>query len=102
MGPATAERLRRLRVETIGDLAAVAEDDLISLLGQAHGTGLHRLSLARDDRPVVPEREAKSVSAEETFGCDLTDPALLRAEIERLAERVGDPAARRRRRTGGP
>ena len=89
VGPATADRLRRLRVETIGDLAAVAEDDLISLLGQAHGTGLHRLSLARDDRPVVPEREAKSVSAEETFGSDLTDPALLRAEIERLAERVG-------------
>ena len=81
--------MRRLRVETIGDLAAVAEDDLVSLLGQAHGTGLHRLSLARDDRPVVPEREAKSVSAEETFGSDLTDPALLRAEIERLAERVG-------------
>ena len=89
VGPATAERLRRLRVETIGDLAAVAEDDLVSLLGQAHGTGLHRLSLAQDDRPVVPEREAKSVSAEETFGSDLTDPALLRAEIERLAERVG-------------
>ena len=89
VGPATAERLRRLRVETIGDLAAVAEDDLVSLLGQAHGTGLHRLSLALDDRPVVPEREAKSVSAEETFSSDLTDPARLRAEIERLAERVG-------------
>ena len=89
VGPATAERLRRLWVETIGDLAAVAEDDLVSLLGQAHGVGLHRLSLAQDDRPVVPEREAKSVSAEETFGSDLTDPALLRAEIERLAERVG-------------
>ena len=89
MGPATAERLRRLRVETIGDLAAVAPDDLVSLLGQASGTGLHRLALALDDRPVVPEREAKSVSAEETFGSDLTDPARLRAEIERLAERVG-------------
>ena len=89
VGPATAERLRRLRVETIGDLAAVAPDDLVSLLGQASGTGLHRLALALDDRPVVPEREAKSVSAEETFGSDLTDPALLRAEIERLAERVG-------------
>jgi DNA polymerase-4 len=89
VGPATAERLRRLHVETIGDLAAVAQDDLVSLLGQASGTGLHRLSLAMDDRPVVPEREAKSVSAEETFGTDLTDPALLRREIERLAERVG-------------
>ena len=89
VGPATAERLRRLRVETIGDLAAVAPDDLVSLLGQASGTGLHRLALALDDRPVVPEREAKSVSAEETFGSDLTDPARLRAEIERLAERVG-------------
>jgi DNA polymerase-4 len=89
VGPATAERLRRLRVETIGDLAAVAPDDLVSLLGQASGTGLHRQALALDDRPVVPEREAKSVSAEETFGSDLTDPARLRAEIERLAERVG-------------
>ena len=89
VGPATAERLRRLGVETVGDLAAVAPDDLVSVLGQASGTGLHRMAHALDDRPVVPEREAKSVSAEETFGSDLTDPALLRAEVERLADRVG-------------
>ncbi len=45
--------------------------------GQAHGTSLYRLARARDDRPVVAEREAKSVSAEDTYDIDLVDRRLL-------------------------
>nr|WP_308129007.1 DNA polymerase IV [Actinoplanes polyasparticus] len=89
VGPATAERLRRAGLHTIGDLARVEPADLIDWFGQAHGASLHRLARAHDDRPVVGEREAKSVSAEETFDVDLTDRARLNTEIDLLATRVG-------------
>jgi len=88
VGPATAERLRRVGVRTVGDLAGRSLDDLVAMFGKAHGSGLHHLARAEDDRPVVPHREAKSVSAEETFERDLTDPARLTSEIESLADRV--------------
>lgn len=89
VGPATAERLRRARVHTIGDLARVPLPELVDWFGQAHGAGLYRLARADDDRPIVSEREAKSVSAEETFDVDLTDRGRLATEIELLAARVG-------------
>jgi DNA polymerase IV len=89
VGPATAERLAQIKVTTIGDLHRLSLIDLTSLVGQAHGTGLYRLARADDDRPVVTDREAKSVSAEETFARDLTDPARIGAEIDALAARVG-------------
>jgi DNA polymerase IV len=88
VGPATAERLRRVGVRTVGDLAGRSLDDLVALFGKAHGSGLFHLARAEDDRPVVPHRDAKSVSAEETFERDLTDVAQLTREIESLADRV--------------
>jgi DNA polymerase-4 len=88
VGPATAERLTRLGVRTVGDLDRFTESELVDLLGEAHGRSLHRLGRALDDRPVSSERESKSVSVEDTFDRDLTDPALLSALVERLAGRV--------------
>jgi DNA polymerase-4 len=88
VGPATAERLTRLGVRTVGDLDRITESELVDLLGEAHGRSLHRLGRALDDRPVWSERESKSVSVEDTFDRDLTDPALLSALVERLAGRV--------------
>jgi DNA polymerase-4 len=89
VGPATADRLRRAGRHTIGDLALVPLPELIDWFGQAHGAGLYRLARADDDRPIVSEREAKSVSAEETFNVDLTDRTRLNNEIDLLAVRVG-------------
>jgi DNA polymerase IV len=89
VGPATAERLAQVKVKTVGDLHRLSLVDLTTLVGQAHGSGLYRLARADDDRPVITDREAKSVSAEETFARDLTDPVRLAAEIDALAGRVG-------------
>ncbi len=89
VGPATAERLHQIGVKTVGDLAARSLTDLVALAGRAHGGGLYALARAEDDRPVVPDREAKSVSHEETFERDLTDLAVLNAEIDSMAARVG-------------
>jgi DNA polymerase-4 len=89
VGPATLARLERFGVETIGDLAALPEAGLIDALGKAHGHQLHELACGRDDRPVEPDREAKSIGQEETFPRDVADKEALGREIRRMAERVG-------------
>ncbi|WP_436521564.1 DNA polymerase IV [Actinoplanes sp. HUAS TT8] len=96
VGPATEQRLHRSGVRTVGDLAAVELDLLVDWFGQAHGTGLFRLARAQDDRAIVSEREAKSVSAEETFDIDVTDPVRLKRELDLLSARVAG-----RLRSGG-
>ena len=88
VGPATTERLRRLGVATVDDLRAVTEDDLVRTLGQAHGTSLWHLSRAIDHRPVVSERETKSLSVEDTFDHDITDRSTLSSIAETMARRV--------------
>ncbi|MFD5753421.1 DNA polymerase IV [Streptomyces sp. NPDC127033] len=87
VGPATGEHLRRAGMTTVADLAEAGEDELVRLLGKAHGTSLHRMALGHDERPVVSEREAKSVSVEDTFDTDLHDRVRVRTEVDRLAER---------------
>ena len=89
VGPATAERLRRVGVTTVGELTSVSEDELVRLVGQAHGHGLYRLARADDDRPVVAEREAKSISVEDTYDIDLVERRLLEGLLERQANKVG-------------
>jgi len=88
VGPATAERLRRAGIHTVADLESVSEDELVRLLGNAHGHGLYRFARADDDRPVVAERETKSVSVEGTYDTDLTDRRLMDALVARQAESV--------------
>ncbi|MYS08851.1 DNA polymerase IV [Streptomyces sp. SID6041] len=87
VGPATGEHLRRAGMTTVSDLAEAGEDELVRLLGRAHGTSLYRMAQGFDDRPVVAERDAKSVSVEDTFDIDLHDRVRIRGEVERLAER---------------
>jgi DNA polymerase-4 len=87
VGPATADHLRRAGMTTVNDLAEAGEAELVRLLGKAHGGSLHRMAFGYDDRPVVAERDAKSVSVEDTFDADLHDRLRVRTEVERLADR---------------
>ncbi|MFF4650643.1 DNA polymerase IV [Streptomyces sp. NPDC001380] len=87
VGPATAETLRRAGLTTVGDVAASAEPELVRLLGRAHGGSLHAMALGLDDRPVVAERDAKSVSVEDTFEVDLVERDRIVREVDRLAAR---------------
>jgi DNA polymerase-4 len=89
VGPATAERLHQIGVKTVADLASKSLTDLVALAGRAHGAGLYALARADDERAVVPDREVKSVSHEETFERDLTDLDVLGREIDSMAARVG-------------
>jgi DNA polymerase-4 len=51
---------------------------------------LWRLARGIDDRPVVPDQRPKSISHEETFAADLTDPERIRVEAVRMADAVAD------------
>ncbi|HEY7106503.1 MAG TPA: DNA polymerase IV [Acidimicrobiia bacterium] len=88
VGPATRKRLAGLGVTTVGELAAIDERELESLLGSAHGRHLHALAWNRDDRSVEPSRIAKSIGHEQTFPTDLTDVETLERAVWRLADSV--------------
>ncbi|MFE2763760.1 DNA polymerase IV [Streptomyces halstedii] len=87
VGPATGDHLRRAGMTVVHDLVEAGEAELVRLLGRSHGAALHRMALGHDDRPVVAERDAKSVSVEDTFDVDLHDRVRVRTEVERLAGR---------------
>jgi len=88
VGPATAERLRRVGVHTIAELEKITEDELVRLVGRSHGRSLYRMARADDDRPVIAERETKSVSVEGTYDTDLVDRRLLEGLLNRQAAQV--------------
>ncbi|MFI8348285.1 DNA polymerase IV [Streptomyces sp. NPDC085596] len=87
VGPATGDHLRRAGITTVLELSEAGEDELVRLLGKAHGHALYAMALARDDRPVVAEREAKSVSVEDTYAVDIHDRLRIGLEVRRLADR---------------
>ena len=96
VGPATAERLRRIGVHTVDDMLGVSEDELVRVVGQAHGRTLHHMARAEDDREVEHEREAKSISIEDTYDTDHVDRRLLEGLIERQAAKVTERLHRAR------
>ncbi|MZE68407.1 DNA polymerase IV, partial [Streptomyces sp. SID5789] len=87
VGPATGDHLRRAGITTVGELAEAGEDELVRLVGKAHGHGLYAMALALDERPVVAERETKSVSVEDTYDVDIHDRVRVGVEVGRLADR---------------
>ena len=90
VGPATRQRLERMGVNTIGEVAALPDSALVASLGSALGLRLRALACNEDPRAVVPEHEAKSIGAEETFAVDVNDPAVCDRELVRLVDRVSE------------
>ena len=97
VGPATLQRLQRMGVHTVADLAELDEASLVACVGAAHGQHLYRLAWAVDDRPVEVDREMKSIGHEETFSTDRHTHAELLCELVRLSDAV---AARLRAHAG--
>jgi DNA polymerase-4 len=79
---------QRLGIRTIGQLRQWPMETLKCRFG-SHGEHLWQLAHGIDDRPVVPEREAKSISHETTFEEDIDDLEVLRAWLVDLTEQVG-------------
>lgn len=86
IGPVAEEKLHRLGIDTIGQLAALTDAEAASILGATIGPALHRLARGIDDRPVVERAEAKQISAESTFAADLTTIEQLREATGPIAE----------------
>jgi DNA polymerase-4 len=96
VGPKTLEKLQRIGVHTVAELADLDEGAVVAALGQASGSHLRQLALGIDDRPVVPEQRAKSIGHEETFARDHHRLDTLQHELVRL----GDAVAARLRAAG--
>ncbi|WP_018179671.1 DNA polymerase IV [Jongsikchunia kroppenstedtii] len=82
IGPVAGDRLQRLGIDTIGDLARMSRAEVESVLGTTIGPALHLLAQGYDDRPVAERAEAKQISAESTFATDLVELGQLRRAVE--------------------
>jgi DNA polymerase-4 len=87
VGPATAERLSQRGFRTIGDLQRADETEMMRQFA-AEGRRLWRLARGIDDRAVVPDRGAKTISNETTFETDIRDLVTLEKILWRLSEKV--------------
>ena len=95
VGEAMRRRLGRDGITLIGELARLDEAEPVARYGKI-GKRLYLWARGEDDRPVSPEREAKSISSEITLDEDLSDAGELRPILWQLAETV----ARRMKKTG--
>ncbi len=87
VGRVTGREFERLGIETIGQLRKRSAEILTERFGR-HGSHLWQLAHGIDLRPVVPDREAKSISNETTFATDITDMHVLRCWLLQLTEQV--------------
>jgi DNA polymerase-4 len=88
VGPVTAEKLHRIGLDRVADLKQVGPDELRQLVGFTHAAELARLAQSEDDRPVVAERETKSISVEDTFEVDVVDATRLGEVLDGHARQV--------------
>ena len=87
VGPATQEKLAQRGFRTIADLQRADETELMKQFA-TDGRRLWRLARGIDDRSVVPDRGAKTISSETTFETDIRDFATLEKLLWRLSEKV--------------
>ncbi|HEY4844595.1 MAG TPA: DNA polymerase IV [Candidatus Dormibacteraeota bacterium] len=87
-GPATAVRLERVGVRTVGELAALPDPLLGELFGQ-YGRQLGAHARGIDPSPVMPPGDPKSISREVTFDRDVTDTSKVRETALALLQDVG-------------
>jgi len=100
VGKVTAEKLHRLGIRTVGQLAELEEATAERLLGKASGAHLHALARLRDPRPVDTTRRRRSIGSQRALGRRPRSPEeldlMLTQIVDRLARRLrdGDRACR--------
>jgi DNA polymerase-4 len=87
VGQKTAPKMHALGYATLGDLARADEDALERAFGR-WGAQMGRLARGEDDRPVVPDRQAKSIGAEQTYEEDLVGHDAVAATLLEHASRI--------------
>ena len=96
VGPKAEERLRAAEIETIGDLAALTDDDLRRLLPGSVGTMLRDRARGIDPRELELGTERISISVENTFERDISDRERLHDELRGMAAEVAGALQRKR------
>jgi len=91
VGPKLANKLVKDGFRTIADLQAAPVKDLIGRYGET-GLWLHERALGQDNRPVRPDSDRKSVSAETTFEKDLSELSPLEDQLWKLSVKTADRA----------
>ena len=87
VGPATAEKMHRLGIQTGADLKVWSLQDLQARFGKS-GPWYYGIARGQDHRAVNPNRERKSSGSETTFDEDLTDPGRIEAGVLAMADDV--------------
>jgi DNA polymerase IV len=87
VGPKTTAKMRALGIETGSDLRRQALDFLQDCFGKS-GSWYYNIARGRDERPVEPDRERKSLGSETTFPEDRTDPVQIEAGVIAMADEV--------------
>ncbi|MFN2385992.1 MAG: DNA polymerase IV [Thermoanaerobaculia bacterium] len=84
VGPVTSRKLRAAGIQKLVDVRGAPAEALEAAVG-SYAETLRRMAYGRDDRPVDPNQERKSIGCEETYPRDLTDPEAIRREVADLA-----------------
>ena len=87
VGKVTAAKMKSMGLHTGADLKTLSEDEMAKHFGKA-GRFYYQIARGIDDREVQPNRETKSIGAEDTFPYDLTESAEMFAELDKLTEIV--------------
>lgn len=99
VGKETGYKLLKMGVETVKILSEIPVEYLQNLLGK-YGSELWQKANGMDDSPVIPYREQKSISTENTFQQDTIDLRFLNAELVRMTESIAYDLRRQNKLTG--
>lgn len=84
VGKVTAEKMKKMRLYTGADLKQLSREDLLKHFGKPGGF-YYDIVRGIDDRPVQPNRETKSLAAEDTFPYDLTSAEEMAPELDKIS-----------------
>ncbi|MBS1663269.1 MAG: DNA polymerase IV [Bacteroidetes bacterium] len=99
IGKETAYKLLRRGVETIRTLSEIPLEMMETMLGK-NGVDIWRKANGLDESPVIPYREQKSISTEQTFETDTISLSFLHAQLVRMTEAIGFELRKQDRLTG--
>lgn len=87
VGKVTAEKMKKMGLHTGADMKKLEEEEMVKHFGKA-GRFYYQICRGVDNREVQPNRETKSIGAEDTFPYDLTDIEEMYAELEKISQTV--------------
>jgi DNA polymerase-4 len=89
VGKVTAEKMKRMGLHTGADLKKLTEAEMTRHFGKT-GKFFYKIVRGIDDREVRPDRETKSVGAEDTFPFDLTTLEEMNFELDKIIRTLHD------------